>query len=153
MKNFRLLALGLLAICCQKKDNTRPIETAAPEAAAMAPVKTCYLYAKNADTISLSLSMNANNVNGLLDYKLREKDENTGTISGTFIGDTLYADYAFQSEGTTSVREVVFLRSGGKLTEGHGDMEEKGVKMVFKNPKQVGFGNPGLSLQKIDCGD
>jgi len=144
--------LSVMVIGCKKKDDTRPIETAAPEAAAMAPVKTCYLYAKGKDTISLSLSMNANNANGLLDYKLWEKDENTGTISGTFIGDTLYADYAFQSEGTTSVREVVFVKSADKLTEGHGEMEEKDGKTVFKDPKKITFDNPELSLQKIDCG-
>ena len=146
-----LMVLALVAVGCKKNENSRAIDAAAPEASALVPAKTCYAYMRNKDTITLSLSMDANNANGLLDYKLWEKDANTGTISGTFIGDTLYADYTFKSEGTTSVREVVFLREGDKLVEGYGDMEEKDGKMMFVNPKNVSFKTTALALGKVSC--
>ncbi|RZJ30485.1 MAG: hypothetical protein EOO48_04845 [Flavobacterium sp.] len=145
------LALTLLISCNKKDDNKRPIDTAAPEATAMVNSKSCYQYASDKDTVSMTLAMSANNANGELIYKLAEKDRNTGTFSGTFIGDTLFADYTFDSEGTSSVREAVFLKSGDKLIEGNGEMEERSNKMCFKNPKKISFDSATIVLVKEDC--
>ncbi len=149
LTTFTLLSL----IACNKKEETKATETTEIPAKTTAAdnVKSCYESVKDKDTVSLSLVLNANNVNGVLAYNLYEKDKNDGTISGTFIGDTLYADYTFKSEGQSSVREVVFLRNGDVLTEGHGDMEEKNAKMCFKNPKKVTFDNSGIVLTKAEC--
>lgn len=140
-----------MASCNKKEENKKPIETAAPEATALVNGKTCYIYAKGRDTITMSLAMNANNANGELVYALDEKDRNEGTFSGTFIGDTLYAEYHFNSEGLSSVREAIFLRNGDILTEGHGEMEDKNNKMTFRNPKAVKFDNNSIILTKTDC--
>lgn len=148
---FATCLLAVVFACSKKEENKKPIETAAPEATAMVNGKSCYLYAKGRDTITMSLAMNANNANGELIYRFDGKDKNEGTFSGTFIGDTLYADYSFSSEGTTSVRESIFLRTGDVLTEGHGEMEEKGGKMIFKNPRKVQFDAKSVVLAKIDC--
>lgn len=152
---FKIFTSALLVMavigCSKKEDNKKPIETAAPEAAAMVNGKACYVYTKSKDTVSLSLAMNSNNANGELIYNLEGKDKNSGTFSGTFIGDTLYADYTFMSEGTSSVREAVFLRNGDVLTQGYGDMEEKNNKQCFKDPKKLQFSSNGIVLVKTDC--
>ena len=54
------------------------------------------------------------------------------------------------SEGTQSVRQVVFLIKGETAIEGYGDIEEKDGKMVFKNLSSVVFGK-GVILKKEDC--
>jgi hypothetical protein len=152
----KCIAAGLLMlaiISCNKKAESPEAPAAAEAPAAPAPAngKSCYEYVKHRDTVSLALVMNANNANGEMIYNLEGKDKNTGTLSGIFIGDTLYADYSFKSEGTNSVRETVFLRTGDVLTEGHGEMEEKNNKMCFRNPKKVVFDASGIVLSKTDC--
>lgn len=149
----RILTTFLICIIfgsCQK-ENKKPIETAAPEATALVNGKACYIYAKSRDTITMSLVMNANNANGELVYDFNEKDRNEGTFSGIFIGDTLFADYNFNAEGQSSVREAIFLRNGDILTEGHGEMEERDNKMVFRNPKKVRFDDKSIILTRTDC--
>jgi hypothetical protein len=150
------MAAGLLMLAimsCNKKAEApeAPIAPEAPTAPTPENGTSCYEYVKQHDTVTLSLVMNANNANGEMVYSLEGKDKNVGTLSGIFIGDTLYADYSFKSEGIDSVRETVFLRAGDVLTEGHGEMEEKNNKMCFKNPKKVVFDTSGIVLSKTDC--
>jgi len=112
--------------------------------------KDCYEFVKGKDTVKLSLVQNGNNVNGELAYNWFEKDRNSGTLSGIFVGDTLFADYTFQSEGTTSIRETAFVKSGEKLTEGFGEVTEKDGKQVFKNPKALKF-DGNIVLERTEC--
>jgi len=113
--------------------------------------KDCYLYVKAKDTVKLTLiSANGGNVSGDLVYNLYEKDKNSGTVSGMFKGDTLYADYSFQSEGMNSVRETVFIKKGNTLVEGFGEITEKDNKQVFKDKKALKF-EGDLVLNKVDC--
>lgn len=151
----KVLVLGMiisLAACNKKAEDTQVVtepEMEKPEITA--PAKDCYEYANGKDTIQLSFATtNGNNVSGDLKYAWFEKDSNKGTLSGMFKGDTLYADYTFQSEGTTSVRETVFLRKGDMLLEGFGDITEKGNKQVFKDKKSVKF-DEKMALKKVAC--
>lgn len=144
------LALTLLFACQKKEENKKPIDTAAPEAAAMVSGRSCYEYVKGRDTVTLALAMNANNANGELIYNLDGKDRNQGTFSGTFIGDTLYADYSFNAEGMRSIRETVFLLQNGDLIQGFGEMVETGNKQSFKDPKNINF-DRSLVLSKVGC--
>lgn len=151
----QILTISLLlalTLSCNKKSETieteQEVQTEEPKVAVIE--KECFELVKGNDTITLSLTSSANNVNGELKYDWFEKDGNTGTYSGIFIGDTLFADYTFQSEGMTSVRETVFVKSGNTLVQGFGDMEEKGNKQVFKDPKKLKFDN-SIVLMKSDC--
>lgn len=110
----------------------------------------CYAYIKNRDTASLKLQIDGEQVTGDLSYRLFEKDSNKGTLAGELKGDTIIAEYTFDSEGMRSVREIVFLNKDGKLIEGFGDVEQKGVKTVFKNRATLKFDN-GLVFDKTDC--
>ncbi len=109
----------------------------------------CYAY-HNVDTIMLHLNVVDKAVTGELVYKYNEKDMNQGLLNGVLKGDTIIADYTFNSEGKESVREVAFLRKGVDFVEGHGEMKEEGVKLSFKSLKTVTFGNDML-LRKSDC--
>lgn len=144
MKNAAFLlicTLGLVA--CQS--NTDSATTSTPEDPD--PLKQqeltekCYSYTSNSDTIWLQLTNSGSSaVSGALVYNLHEKDKNTGTISGEMRGDTLFADYTFQSEGSKSVREVAFLKKGNTMVEGYSDVEEQDGRMTFRNRSKLTFG-------------
>ncbi|RYF77267.1 MAG: hypothetical protein EOO39_04310 [Cytophagaceae bacterium] len=139
-----LLFLGTLA--CQNGQKADTENTASA-----APVKACYAYMSAADTIRLTMLQNDTTVTGTLFYQLAEKDRNTGTFAGRMRGDTLLADYTFQSEGVESQREVAFLVSGDKLVEGFGPIDEKNGKAIrFSSLRNLTFSNT-FPLSKVDC--
>lgn len=111
-KHFIFLLSGLLyaLFSCQPSKN-ESAQTADTETDSSASV-VCYQYAANKDTIRLHVNRTGEKVSGTLLYSLYEKDRNQGTIAGTLKGDLLLADYTFQSEGMTSVRQVAFKRKG-----------------------------------------
>lgn len=111
----------------------------------------CYVYTKNRDTASLRLNIDGEELTGELNYKLFEKDNNKGKITGELKGDTIIAEYIFDSEGMRSVREVVFVqKEDGKIYEGTGDVIEKNGKMVFKDRSALKFGE-AIVFTKADC--
>jgi len=155
MKN-RILAVaicGVLFANCNKKAETEIKENIAPDVelpAVVAVEKQCYQFTQNKDTVTISLTRNENDATGELTYNWFEKDDSKGLFKGKFKGDTLVADYTFQAEGTSSVREVVFLKKGESFLPGYGDMQEKGSKTVFKNPKALQF-DANVVLSKTAC--
>ena len=102
---------------------------------------SCYQYVKNKDTASMQLRINGEEITGFLDYHIWEKDANKGTLSGEMKGDTLIADYTFDSEGLRSVREIVLLKKDGKFYEGYGPGKEEKGKYVFENRAKLKFDN------------
>ncbi len=152
MKNFiYLLMLALCAACNSSTTVSTTADSTTAGTAATTPASTeCYAYITDADTVRLTMTLSGNAVTGGLVYRLDQKDSNTGTVRGSMHGDTLKGSYVFMSEGTESEREVRFLKTGNRLVEGVGDMEELNGKMVYKNPNTVRF-TGGLDLVKIDC--
>ena len=114
------------------------------------PETSCYRFVSNKDTVALKVEKFPNVVTGNLVYALHEKDRNRGDIEGVFKGDTLVADYTFLSEGSKSVRQVIFLIQNNTATEGYGDMKDENGKMVFKDPGKIDF-TTGLRLNKVSC--
>lgn len=150
MKNRIILGLliGCLFTACKKTEKVideQPKPQVQPTA-----TNECYKYVKGKDTITASLIIDAQKVSGNLVYNLYEKDTNTGTILGTIKGDTLLADYTFQSEGQESIRQVIFLRKGKILTEGYGESKQEGNKFVFLNPKAIQF-TSNTVLKEVSC--
>ncbi|GAB3634494.1 hypothetical protein GCM10027422_00840 [Hymenobacter arcticus] len=144
--------MGLLTAC-----NEQPTQTAdqqQPAAASTAPAAPagpqCYAYTAGKDTVRLTLRTTQPTVTGQLTYNYFEKDRNQGTIRGTLHGDTLRADYTFQSEGTTSVRQVAFVRRGQDFIEGYGDLAERNGKTVFEKPHALQFDSKNL-LSPVAC--
>jgi len=112
--------------------------------------KSCYAYIKNKDTVSLSLTKAGNAVTGELNYNFYEKDKNSGTIAGVIKGDTIIADYTFNSEGVSSVREVIFIKKGDVLAEAYGPVVEKSGKTVFTDKTKLKF-DDHVKLAPIPC--
>ncbi|MEO8853731.1 MAG: hypothetical protein ABI359_08130 [Ginsengibacter sp.] len=102
------------------------------------------------DTIFLQMAVHDSVVSGNLNYRLFEKDANSGKIKGKLYSDTLIADYTFKSEGIESVRQVVFLIKDSIATEGFGEMREENGRLIFTNVHDLNFQN-GLILKKTDC--
>lgn len=153
MKNSILLIAAITGFisACQTKTTEQKIDSLATSPdTTLSTNKNCYAYIKNKDTVSLSLVKAGNAVTGMLDYNFYEKDKNTGTIAGLIRGDTILADYTFNAEGSSSVREVAFLKKGDQLVEGYGDMKEKEGKTVFTDVKTIKFGGV-ITLSTMPC--
>ncbi|MFT3978821.1 MAG: hypothetical protein QM687_17410 [Ferruginibacter sp.] len=110
----------------------------------------CFAQQNLNDSIELSLKIEGNKASGSLNYLFKDKDSNRGTIEGTMKGDTLIADYTFNSEGVSSVRQVAFLVQADKATEGYADLEQKDGKLIFKDIAAISF-SKGLVLPKQNC--
>ena len=63
-------------------------------------------------------------VEGTLDINNAEKDSSTGTIKGTYKDGILLADYTFQSEGTTSLMQVIFKKVDNGFIRGSGKPDD-----------------------------
>lgn len=99
----------------------------------------CYGWAIAGDTATLQLSIAENRVTGNLIYDWSEKDRNSGSLQGVLQDSLIVANYTYQSEGRTSVREVVFKIKADSLVEGFGDVHTKGDVIEHKNKDQLQF--------------
>jgi len=149
MKNILFITVILLLIACSNTDNS-PSTTGETSHSntndtivTTAPVVLtgCYQMTMQRDSGWLNLTVNDTVVTGDLNYNLYEKDSNRGTIKGVIRENMIYADYSFQSEGTTSVREVIFKISGDTLIQAFGDLIEKKGKIVFKDTNNLQYIN------------
>ncbi len=152
-----LFIIGItLMVSCNNNEKEATASTIAGDTATtvenkiMIPKSSCYESVSNKDSVKMKVEVFENVVTGTLAYKFYQKDSNKGEFEGTLKGDTLLADYTFMSEGTQSVRQVVFLIKDETAIEGYGDIEEKDGKMVFKNLSSVVFGK-GIILKKVEC--
>ena len=114
------------------------------------PQIACYKFASEKDTVLLQMEQINEEIAGTLSYNYFEKDKNDGTFEGKMIGDTIYADYTFGSEGSVSVREVMFVKKENKLIEGFGEVEEVNGKMKFKDNAKFTL-NEKMPLTEINC--
>lgn len=150
MKHALYLFVLLLLAGCKKKEEALPEELTPGANENAAPSKQCYLYVNVRDTIKLTIQESHNHASGRLQFKNFEKDSSDGTLSGTFLGDTLFADYTFRSEGMMSVRQMAFLRQKGTLIVGTGELEEVGNKQVFKDAQNISF-QSNIILRRVGC--
>lgn len=152
---FTIIVLTIFTSCKKTTTEPGPVEIAPSppkEAEIVEPSgNQCYTSTANNSKIELSFNVNSHQeVNGNLRYSLYGKDKNIGIINGNMVGDTLIADYTFDSEGTSSIRQVVFLQRDGTYIEGHGDVVEANGKTSFKDRKTLKFDSQN-TLIKVDC--
>ena len=149
---YSLIALTSALLACQNNSSTETAtdSTSTDSSIVSKSVQNCYQYIKDKDTANLMTMTSGSVTTGKLDISLWEKDKNTGMIKGEMKGDTLIADYSFNSEGSGSVREVAFLKKGNQFLEGYGDTEEIDGKVKFKNRATLKFGE-GIVFTKKDC--
>ncbi|MCX2572948.1 hypothetical protein [Pedobacter sandarakinus] len=148
-RTIPIVAMALMSLAaCQNNTNSNGEETKNSQAENNGA--ECFEYVNNKDTANLKLNFDDDKITGTLAYNLFEKDKNDGVIAGIVKGDTLIADYTFNSEGTTSTRQVVWLKQDGKLVEGFGDIEEVDGKTMFKNVSSLTFGK-SMVFTKTEC--
>ncbi|MDG3581899.1 MULTISPECIES: hypothetical protein [Galbibacter] len=150
-----ILILSILAFtACKKepkKEEIRELEQiSTDEIIDNLPEVTCYLYVKGKDSIQMMLEQENDSITGTLAYKFYEKDKSHGTLSGKINGDILKADYNFMAEGTTSIREVIFMKKGNSYVPGYGETLEKNGKFIFKENSKINFMDE-QALKKVDC--
>lgn len=159
MTKFFVLAIAAVMAGCNgsstESTTTTDADTvssasSATDKPAVVPAMQCYQRVTARDTLFLQINAKGDKVTGTLFYKNFEKDSNRGTIRGTMMGDTLLADFSFQSEGMNNVREVIFLYDGNTFTEGYGDMKNENDKFVFTNRAKIDFSKSG-KLQPAPC--
>lgn len=143
-----LTALAALAISC----NSNPTQNTAIDTKRSEQDSTfniCFSSIVKKDTVLLNAHMSGDSVTGSLGYKLYEKDQNNGSLLAKMYGDTLRGMYTFMSEGTESVREVIFLRKDTLLIEGYGPLKELDGKAIFEDAAKVKF--DGIVLAEAPC--
>ncbi|MEO6071029.1 MAG: hypothetical protein ABIN57_06890 [Chitinophagaceae bacterium] len=113
-------------------------------------ISGCYEMVFKKDSAEMNLILKDTVVTGTLHYNFYQKDENKGTIKGVLRNNMIYADYTFQSEGMTSVREVIFKIEDGDLVQAFGDIEEKNGKLYYTNKDQLQFQTANPFIKK-DC--
>ena len=151
----KVIVLGVVfmsvLISCKKEKEAAP--AVSKKITVEEPVsEECYSAIIKKDTIAMTLNIKGDQlISGKLSYNFYEKDKSFGTLIGKIKGDTLFADYAFMSEGLATVRQVVFLKKGNAYVEGFGDVvdDNKG-KVTFKDTKQLKF-DGNIVLSKVDC--
>lgn len=148
--NFALLAI--LTSCMDSKNKEAVIHPVEVEAPMETATKECYQAIIERDTITLRLDVNSvNEFTGELDYSYYEKDKSFGTLIGNVNRDTIFADYKFESEGQTSIREVAFIKKDvNTYVEGHGEMIDVNGRMTFKDKSKIKF-DGNIVYNKIDC--
>lgn len=162
MKNYILSAfIVITALSCEKKSTeTVSSQTKAPDSVTVpesnepiepSTLQTCYFATNGKDSIFVSLDDNLGTITGKMRYKNFEKDSSSGDVMGTQNGDTIKLSYTFQAEGTTSEREIYFLKKDGGLIEGIGDHKTESNKDLYANPTQLKY--EGNTLKQVDCND
>ncbi len=149
------LLIILLTSCTNQPKNVADTTTGADQTVTtqnnqQGLVTTCYMAMIGKDTMLLQVRRFDNVATGELSYLFHEKDRQTGEFDARIMGDTLIGEYIFDSEGTSSSRQIVFLLKGDTAIEGYGEVEEKNGGMVYTDIRKLEFGK-GLNLNKVAC--
>ena len=159
---LRILLLSIVvaaATACNNKDQTQETVTPSTDtpvddshiAITPLPLDGCYRLVINRDTARMRLNVVDSLVTGELKYHWFEKDRNEGSVKGVIRDSLLILDYTFRSEGTLSVRQVVFKLSGTSLVEGQGEMTTADT-VRYKDIYQLKFQHEHPFI-KISCVD
>ena len=151
-KRFYIIVIVLFAmgISCKEQPETKTTQDEST-ATTQQYEEYCYLYAQNKDTIAIMLTQSKNLVIGEMFYNFYEKDVSYGSFEGIIKGDTIFGDYDFEAEGTTSKRELIFLKKGNTLYQGYGDVEvDENNTTVFKTNASITF-DEKFPLTAVDC--
>jgi len=149
MKALKLVFFSGIVLCaCSVEKKDTPIEEENTPTSSLSV--ECYQYVQNKDTVQLQLNIDDKNVTGFLKYSFFEKDKSSGELKGRIEDSLLIADYTFQAEGQTSVREVIFKMSEDGWIEGYGPIEESNGKIKMKSLDSLDY-SLSKQLRPIAC--
>lgn len=159
MKKYILLgSLSFFLMNCNKKvENTSPTvttdsitDTTATVIDTLGAKSFCYVGVTGKDSVFVSIDDNLGTVTGKMRYKNNEKDSSKGELTGFKSGDTLKLTYEFQSEGTTSKRDIFFIQKNQTLMEGIGNQKDENGQMKYADESKVAY-KDGQKLESADC--
>ena len=161
MKKILIASAFLLILnaCNNTSDNTdlkkEPVAEIIQDTV-VTPVATaysagCYMMVISKDTAFMHLDDSTGFLSGHLMYKRFEKDSNKGVVTLSPEQDgKMHGWYNFASEGTQSVREIIFKVTDSTMAEGYGDVKMKGDTIVYKYPTVIKF-EEKHPFKKRDC--
>lgn len=125
-----ILLVGVFAFAWSR--NSTPIIN--PPVDQQASIIGCYVAGTEKDVYTMHLeSEQEGNVSGTLNFKNFEKDSSSGTFAGIYQNGILLGDYTFNSEGSVSVMQVVFQKSGDDFVRGYGPVDAEGTRFTDLN--------------------
>ena len=143
---------ALLFFSCTENVNEKKESKpeAIPKVAVPASLNGCYQMIISGDTAFMKLEQNSDLLTGTLFYKRKDKDSNKGNVILNKINDRAEGYYSFQSEGHTSVRQIIFKINNNSFAEGYGNIEMKNDTAVFKYPHALNF-EEKHAFNKVNC--
>ncbi len=153
MKMFKILVLlSVLFFSCSEKKNsaTDPTNIAITKITEPAKLDGCYEMVISGDTAFLNIAESGDTLLGDLRYKRKEKDSNKGDVVLKKIDGRAEGYYTFESEGKTSVRQIIFKIIGNSFAEGYGNIEMKNDTAVLKYPHALNF-EEKHPFNKVNC--
>jgi len=110
----------------------------------------CYIMILKKDTARLNLHITDTIAAGHLTYNWYEKDDNIGEIKGVIKDSILDADYTFQSEGMTSVREVRFKVNDTAIWQATGNVTIVNNKVLYTDKNNLHYDSTQRFV-KVPC--
>ena len=147
-----VLLFGLFFFSCTEtvndKKETQPDLTS--KISETASLNGCYEMIISGDTAFMKVEQNGDVLNGILNYKRKDKDSDIGNVILTKTANRAEGFYTFKTEGKTSVRQIVFKLNNNFFAEGYGDIEMKSDTAVYKYPHALNF-EEKHAFNKINC--
>lgn len=110
MKNIALLSILFISFACNNENHNSVQENQENSV-----TTELFTYQLNGDSTAIHLIYSDTGISGSFSILPFEKDSRTGTITGKFSGDTLFATYVSSQEGMSTTEEIAFLRRGDTL--------------------------------------
>lgn len=159
MKNYALAIIGAslaLVYGCGSGSDNKQSRTDSQSGKDSVQSSQCYIAVDGPDTAYLNLDSRANGkITGKLLINFSEKPKNDGALEGEFKGDTLYANYTFTTGENKTVYKnpLAFLKDGGRLHLGVGEIESYLGKSYFKKGTTIDFERGRFKFDSLACKD
>jgi hypothetical protein len=88
-------------------------------------------------------------ITGKIAFNNFEKDDSSGSFTGTFNQNILFGDYSFNSEGMRSDRQLIFKQVGGNFIEGFGNVKTAGDTEMFADINTITY-DPNVTFTKSE---
>ena len=112
----------------------------------------CFISVVEKDSATLRLNDLNGKVEGELHLMFAKKEDMKGKVTGTFRGDTLFADFTYKmGEGQETFKNpAAFLRKDGKLYQGYGEIVTQYGRTFFKQDAPITF-DRGFVFEPVQC--
>lgn len=111
----------------------------------------CFEYTMDRDTYDIRLNINQQAVTGHMRFKNYQKDSSEGAITGTLVEDILNIYYNFESEGMSSVRQIMLKVRNNLVITGEAEEVHRGDSALIGNPDAVVY--EGIIYSRVICGE